>query len=122
MSILRSLIDSVKSAVSNEAFERVKARDLHDELLQTIQLARFDYNITAEEVADIKQLASRLEITSTELQKIKHDLLEDVVNHALADNHITPEEKALIQEVEDCLQYEPEPTLQAQLEKLKQMG
>ncbi|GAB4395526.1 MAG: hypothetical protein OHK0053_04160 [Microscillaceae bacterium] len=121
MSILRSLIDSVKSAVSNEAFAQIKARELHDKLLQTIQMARQDNNITADEIADIKQLASRLDITTAELQKIKHDLLEDVVNHALADNVLTAEEKALIQEVKDCLEHEPDPALQARLEKIRQL-
>ncbi|MDX2301754.1 MAG: hypothetical protein NW226_03095 [Microscillaceae bacterium] len=108
MSILRSIIDSIRASVSNEAFEKVKQKEYHDQVINAIHKASEDGDITAEEIADVKGLIGMLNITESEMGHVKLDIMRHLLTRILADSKVTEEEIALFKEVEDGLSFAKE--------------
>lgn len=108
MGILRSIIDSIKASSSNKGFEQVKAREMHDKVLDAVKEANEDNQITADEIQDIKTLMSDVEISEIEFGSIKRDVLKNLIKHILEDGKVTEDEMALFKEVKDGLAFEDE--------------
>lgn len=123
MSILRSILDSVRSSFSNEAYEQVALRELQNKIREGVHEASSDGTITAEEIAEIKTMAEKLELTETDMNHIKLEVLRDLIKHILADQKVTEQEMALYKEVEDGLNFEEGETdqLKADIEKVKEL-
>ena len=123
MSILKSIINSIRAASSNEGFEKVKIREYHDKVIEGINQAMEDGEITAEEIADVKGLVEQLEITDSEMGHIKLNIMKNLISNILEDQKVTDEEMALFNEVEDGLNFaEGEKSeLEAEIKKVKSL-
>ena len=115
MSILKSIIDSVKSAISNEAFEQVKAREMHDKIVAAIKEVSADGTITAEELTEVKGLLDKLNFSESEFQHLKFEILKNLISQITKDNKVTEEEMSLYNEVADSLK-----VAEDEINKLKQ--
>jgi hypothetical protein len=123
MSILRDIINSISSAISNEAFEQVKAREMHDQILEAIHKTSKDHSITTDEIADVKALMTQLQISEIEMEHIKLEILQGLIDHVLKDNKISEGEMSLLKEVEDGLKVAEtdKEKLAEDLEKVKKL-
>ncbi len=123
MSILKSIVNSVRASFSNEAFDQMKVREMHDKIMEAIREASADGTITAEEIAEVKELTEKLEITDNEMNHIKRDVLKDLIEHIIEDGKVSEDEMKLYQEVEDGLEFadEDKDKLAADIAKVKKM-
>ncbi len=123
MSILKSIIGSIKSSFSNEAFEQMKMNELRQKLTDAIQEASSDGTITSEEMSDIRGIAQQLGLSDTDMSHVKRDVLKNLVAFILEDGKVTDDEMALLKEVEDGLQVVEgdKEQLKADLQKVKDM-
>lgn len=123
MSILKSIIDSIRASVSNEAFDQMQAREMHGKVVEAIREASSDGTITADEIVAIKELMNDLQISDVEMNSIKLDVLKNLIQQILADHKVTENEMKLFQEVEDGLNFAEgdKAQLQADIDKVKSL-
>lgn len=114
MSILTSIINSIRAATSNEAFKQIQSREVTDQIMKAVNEASKDGQITAEEILGIKKLVDDLKMGEDILNDVKLKVLRDLVEHVMKDKKISEEEKKLVSIVEDGLAFK-----MAQLEKLR---
>lgn len=121
MSILKSIIDSVRSSFSNEAFDQIQVRGLQSKVVEAIKEASSDGTITADEVAEIKELTNKLELSDEEFAHIKLEVMQNLIAQILEDNKVTDDEMNLLKEVEDSLKFaeEDQAQISADIEKVK---
>jgi len=123
MSILKSVINSLKAAISNDAFDNIQLADFRKKIKDAIKAASADHSITAEEIAEIKSLVDKLEINDSELNEIRILVMQDLVTLILADNKITEDEMALFEQISDKIDLSAveEEKLKENFEKVKNM-
>lgn len=123
MSILKSIVSSIKSSFSNEAFEQIKMNELRTKLTDAIHEASSDGTITADEMSEIKSIAKQLGLSDTDMSHVKRDVLKNLVAHILEDGKVTEDEMALLNEVEDGLQVVEgdKEQLEADMQKVKDL-
>ncbi len=103
MSILKSLINSLKAAVSNEAFETIQIQELEVQIKEALEQTTADGTITADEIADIKELTDKLNLSSEQFDYIRLRVLKNVVSHILVDGKVSEDEMQLFKEVESSI-------------------
>ncbi len=122
MSILRSLVNSLKAAVSNKAFEMIQLQALENQIKEALEQVTADGTITADEIADVKELTDKLNLSSEQFDHIRLRVLKNLVTHILADGKVSEEEMKLYQEVESSIALaEQDDELKANVAKIKEL-
>lgn len=123
MSFLTSIISSIKASSSNKAYDQMQAREMHDKVIDAVKQASADNEITAEEITEIEALMDTLNISSSEMNAMKEEVLENLVKHILEDNKVTEQELKLLEVVQKGLKVsENNPGLIKDIEKIKSMA
>lgn len=108
MSILKDALQSIRKAYLSLTGTKEENEDNLSQqrlqLFEAIKKASEDGSITAAEMEEVKEMQKFLDITDEVMTEIKIKVLKDIIQKALADNIITQEEIALIQEVGRGLQ------------------
>ncbi|MCS7029373.1 MAG: hypothetical protein NZ519_11475 [Bacteroidia bacterium] len=112
MSILKNVLQSIREAYlslkgTNEENED-KLAEQRMQLFEAIKKASEDGTITAQEMEEVRQMQKFLNITDEIMTELKIKVLKDLMNKILADNIVTQEEIALIQELGRGLQLSSE--------------
>lgn len=107
MSLLTNLINKFQQLFSGSAAPKPdsgRATQARQQLFVAILEACDDGVITADEMADVRTLQAKLGITDAELNSIKIQVLQNLIDKVMEDNIVTEEEMDFIEQIEIDLQ------------------
>lgn len=107
MSLLQNLINKFQQLFSGAAApapDSARAIQAKQQLFVAILEACDDGVITTDEMSDIRALQSKLGISDTELNGIKIQVLQNLIDRVMEDNIVTEEEMDFIEQIEIDLQ------------------
>lgn len=123
MNLLTKLLQALRLEYTDESTSTPKEKNIpevnHDDLIKTItskqdakktlleavEKAADDGEITLEEMKEIEELKANLEITNQELSDAKVKVFRRVVEKVLADNIVTDEEMDLLNNLQKGLEF-----------------
>lgn len=107
MSLLQNLINKFQQLFSGSAApspDSGRATQARQQLFVAILEACDDGVITADEMSDVRALQSRLGMSDAELNSIKIQVLQNLIERVMEDNIVTEEEMDFIEQIEIDLQ------------------
>lgn len=126
MSILKDLINKFQQLFSGSAAptpDSARATQARQQLFVAILEACDDGVITTEEMSDVRALQSRLGMSDSELNSIKIQVLQNLIDRVMEDNIVTEEEMDFIEQIEIDLQLGVADSLKvkADIERVRRM-
>lgn len=107
MSLLKNLIDKFQQLFSGTAApspDSGRATQARQQLFVAILEACDDGIITTDEMSDLRALQAKLGIADSELNNIKIQVLQNLIDRVMEDNIVTEEEMDFIEQIEIDLQ------------------
>ncbi len=107
MSLLKNLINKFQQLFSGSAAptpDSSRATQARKQLFAAILEACDDGIITAEEMSDVRTLQSKLGMSDAELNSIKIQVLQNLIDRVMEDNIVTESEMDFIEQIEIDLQ------------------
>ncbi|WP_375559535.1 hypothetical protein ACE193_17605 [Bernardetia sp. OM2101] len=107
MSLLKNLINKFQQLFSGSAApspDSGRAIQARQQLFVAILEACDDGIITTDEMSDVRALQSRLGMSDAELNSIKIQVLQNLIDRVMEDNIVTEEEMDFIEQIEIDLQ------------------
>ena len=126
MSMLKNLINKFQQLFSGSAAptpDSSRATQARQQLFVAILEACDDGIITAQEMADIRTLQSKLGMSDVELNSIKIQVLQNLIARVMEDNIVTEDEMDFIEQIEIDLQLGVADSLKikSDIEKVRKM-
>lgn len=126
MSILKDLINKFQQLFNGSAAptpDSARATQARQQLFVAILEACDDGVITTEEMSDVRALQSRLGMSDSELNSIKIQVLQNLIDRVMEDNIVTEEEMDFIEQIEIDLQLGVADSLKvkADIERVRRM-
>ncbi|WP_338762687.1 hypothetical protein WAF17_18095 [Bernardetia sp. ABR2-2B] len=107
MSLLKNLINKFQQLFSGSAApspDSSRATQARQQLFVAILEACDDGIITTDEMSDVRALQARLGMSDSELNSIKIQVLQNLIDRVMEDNIVTEEEMDFIEQIEIDLQ------------------
>lgn len=107
MSLLKNLINKFQQLFSGSAAptpNSSRALQARKQLFAAILEACDDGIITADEMSDVRALQAKLGMSDTELNSIKIQVLQNLIDRVMEDNIVTEDEMDFIEQIEIDLQ------------------
>ncbi|WP_041263740.1 hypothetical protein [Bernardetia litoralis] len=107
MSLLKNVINKFQQLFSGSAAptpDSARATQAKQQLFVAILEACDDGIITTDEMSDVRALQSKLGMSDTELNSIKIQVLQNLIDRVMEDNIVTEDEMDFIEQIEIDLQ------------------
>ncbi|TAF64395.1 MAG: hypothetical protein EAZ55_11190 [Cytophagales bacterium] len=111
-----SILSSILTTFSNATADALSAQNARNQIWEAVQKASADGEITAEEIADIKKLAAKLDIDASYIQNLRLTVLKDLAQHISQDKTVTAGEMQLFEEL--TKEINPIPVEQIELKQI----
>ena len=115
-----NVVVNVADDMKDAFLDFTNLRSVRERLVDTMLEATKDGHLSAEELAEFKELQTKLQISDSEMNDIKFSVLREVISRATADGKVTADEMRLIDELQKDLEI-PFEGLQTELDKVKAM-